>query len=136
MARAPEHSAIQNPDPANVARRILLRRLRRGHASLAGGSEKQPIDAARWNELSRSGAQRRPTHDARVAGAVEELIKAGATVIGPKPIESPSLKGYPRCDEEVRKLADELWSGIDGKSVTERALARAASYGGRRSARS
>ena len=53
---------------------------------------------------------------------LRELIKAGATVIGPKPIESPSLKGYPRCDEEMHKLADELWSGIDGKTVTEHAV--------------
>ncbi|MCL5097500.1 MAG: discoidin domain-containing protein [Candidatus Omnitrophica bacterium] len=50
---------------------------------------------------------------------LRDLVHAGATVIGPKPIESPSLKDYPRCDEEVRKLADEVWGGIDGKTVTE-----------------
>jgi hypothetical protein len=53
---------------------------------------------------------------------VKDLVKAGATVIGLKPLESPSLKDYPRCDEEVRKLADELWGGVDGKTVTERAF--------------
>jgi hypothetical protein len=52
---------------------------------------------------------------------VKDLVKAGATVIGPKPLESPSLKDYPRCDEDVRKLADEVWGGIDGKTATERA---------------
>ncbi len=53
---------------------------------------------------------------------IRELVKAGATVIGPKPLNSPSLKDYPRCDEEVRKLADELWGSIDGKTITERAF--------------
>jgi hypothetical protein len=51
---------------------------------------------------------------------VRDLVKAGATVIGPKPVESPSLNDYPRCDEDVRKLADEVWGGIDGKTMTER----------------
>ena len=37
-------------------------------------------------------------------------------------MESPSLKDYPRCDEEVRKLADEVWGDIDGKTVTEHAF--------------
>lgn len=40
---------------------------------------------------------------------VKELIAAGASVIGSKPSSSPSLSGYPRCDEEVRQLAKELW---------------------------
>jgi hypothetical protein len=53
---------------------------------------------------------------------VKALVKAGATVVGPKPVESPSLANYPRCDEEVRKLADELWGGIDGTTATERSF--------------
>jgi hypothetical protein len=31
------------------------------------------------------------------------------------------LSGYPQCDEEVRKLADELWGDCDGKTKTEQA---------------
>ena len=53
---------------------------------------------------------------------VKDLIMAGATVIGPKPSESPSLADYPRCDAKVRQLADEVWGPIDGKTVTERAF--------------
>ncbi|MBI2946854.1 MAG: hypothetical protein HYY23_04355 [Verrucomicrobia bacterium] len=41
---------------------------------------------------------------------VKELVAGGATVIGPRPTKSPSLSGYPKCDEEVKRLADELWS--------------------------
>lgn len=44
---------------------------------------------------------------------VNELLQAGATVIGPRPLKSPSLSGYPECDEEVRRLTDEVW-GKDG----------------------
>jgi hypothetical protein len=50
---------------------------------------------------------------------VAQLVKAGATVVGPKPDRSPSLTGYPACDAEVRKLADELWpNGVLPKSPT------------------
>lgn len=42
---------------------------------------------------------------------VKELVDAGATVVGPKPIKSPSLAGYPGCDDEVRRLAEALWGG-------------------------
>lgn len=55
---------------------------------------------------------------------IKDLVKAGVTVIGPKPQESLGLKNYPRCDEEVRKLANELWGNIDGKSSTERAYGK------------
>ncbi len=47
---------------------------------------------------------------------VKELVAQGATVIGPKPLKSPSLAGYPACDDEVAKLAAELWGS--GKIIT------------------
>lgn len=40
---------------------------------------------------------------------IAELVKEGGVILGPKPSESPSLKGYPGCDEQVRILADDLW---------------------------
>jgi len=49
---------------------------------------------------------------------VKELVDAGATVVGPKPIKSPSLSGYPGCDDEVRRLAEALWGR--GKVVADR----------------
>ena len=48
---------------------------------------------------------------------VQELIAAGATVIGSKPPrKSPSLVGYPQCDAEVARRAGALWTG--GKLVS------------------
>jgi hypothetical protein len=42
---------------------------------------------------------------------LKDLVAGGAVIIGPKPNKSPSLQGYPACDEKAAKLADELWSG-------------------------
>jgi hypothetical protein len=51
---------------------------------------------------------------------VKELVEAGATVAGPRPVQAPGLKDYPQCDEQVRKLAGELWGECDGKTVKQR----------------
>jgi hypothetical protein len=45
----------------------------------------------------------------RLLRKIKELVEAGATVMGAPPEKSPSLEGYPRCDEEVGELAKELW---------------------------
>jgi hypothetical protein len=48
---------------------------------------------------------------------IKELIKAGATVLGTRPSTSPSLVDFPKCDAEVKRLADEIWgenAGFDG----------------------
>jgi hypothetical protein len=52
---------------------------------------------------------------------VAKLVHDGAVVYGPKPLRSPSLSGYPGVDQELSKLADEVWGNCDGKSVTEHA---------------
>lgn len=41
-----------------------------------------------------------------------ELIKQGAIVIGNPPLRSPSLEGYPACDEKVSALAKAIWGAI------------------------
>jgi hypothetical protein len=43
---------------------------------------------------------------------IRDLLKAGATVIGNPPLKSPSLSGYPACDEEVQTLAKDLWGSF------------------------
>jgi hypothetical protein len=42
---------------------------------------------------------------------VAELARAGATVLGPRPKQSPSLRDLGESDATVRRLADELWNG-------------------------
>jgi hypothetical protein len=55
---------------------------------------------------------------------IKELVEAGATIIGPPPLKSPSLSDWPRCDEEVRHCANELWGDCDGKTITEHAFGK------------
>ncbi|MGH7488162.1 MAG: glycosylhydrolase-like jelly roll fold domain-containing protein, partial [bacterium] len=41
---------------------------------------------------------------------VRDLIDSGATiVVGERPGAAPGLSGYPDCDDEIRRLAGELW---------------------------
>lgn len=47
---------------------------------------------------------------------VRELVAGGATVVGPRPVKSPSLVEYPEADREVRAMADDLWGDTDGVS--------------------
>lgn len=48
---------------------------------------------------------------------LKELLEAGATLVGPRPVKSPSLNNHPQCDEEVQRLGNELWGDCDGQSV-------------------
>jgi hypothetical protein len=50
---------------------------------------------------------------------IGELVRAGATVIGPRPQHSPSLADYPQCDAQVKKVAAGLWGKCDGVSIRE-----------------
>jgi hypothetical protein len=47
---------------------------------------------------------------------IKELVEAGATVLGTRPLKSPGLSGFPGCDREVERLADELWGKGAGAS--------------------
>jgi hypothetical protein len=38
---------------------------------------------------------------------IKELVAAGGIVVSPKPVKSPSLKNYPECDSELKKIANE-----------------------------
>src|SRR6266498_2047162 len=55
---------------------------------------------------------------------LSELVKGGATVVGPKPTRSPGLGGYPKADAELHNLADELWGDLDGISRTKRSCGK------------
>lgn len=44
---------------------------------------------------------------------IRGLVEAGATVVGSPPKKSPSLSGYPQCDEEITRIVDALWGGTE-----------------------
>jgi len=41
--------------------------------------------------------------------ALRDLVHQGAAVVGPKPRFSPTLRGYPESENEVLRIAGELW---------------------------
>lgn len=53
-------------------------------------------------------------------GKIRDLVLGGAVVVGPKPVRSPSLMGFPDVDRQVRTLAAEVWGDLDGVSRTVR----------------
>jgi hypothetical protein len=59
-----------------------------------------------------------------VAEKVKQLVADGATVVGPKPVRSPSLADFPHCDDVVRQISDEVWGDCDGQAITEHAYGK------------
>jgi len=62
---------------------------------------------------------------------LEKLVFNGAVVIGRKPERTTSLKGYPECDEEVIKLADQIWGKSDGEKVFSNKYGKGTVYWGK-----
>lgn len=59
-----------------------------------------------------------------VLAKIEQLVGAGATVIGPKPLRAHGLEGAPASDARVRELADKLWGELDGRTKQRRAYGK------------
>jgi hypothetical protein len=74
----------------------------------------------------------RKTMPVEVLKKVQQLVEAGATVVGPRPERDPGMRDYPRCDEEVRRIAAGLWGEVDGKNVTQRRVGLGRIVWGRR----
>ena len=49
---------------------------------------------------------------------VAELVEAGATAVGPRPVATPGLRGWREEEAALNALAARMWGGIDGQSVT------------------
>ncbi|MHC4743244.1 MAG: glycosyl hydrolase, partial [Planctomycetota bacterium] len=57
--------------------------------------------------------------DLDVLQRIAKVVRAGATVVGPKPTRSNGLHNYQERDRKVRKLANSIWGKCDGKKVFE-----------------
>lgn len=58
-----------------------------------------------------------------VLGKLRELVEAGVTLVGERPLRAPGLTDYPRCDAEVKRLADALW-GTEGTKSGSRQVGK------------
>lgn len=61
---------------------------------------------------------------ATVIKKLKQLIEAGATVVGPKPVTAPGLRNYPASETSVKQIANVIWSGLDGGTLTEHRLGK------------
>ena len=66
-----------------------------------------------------------------VARKIRNLVAAGAVVVGPRPERSPSLTGYPACDDEVAQIGRQVWGDCDGHTVTVHRFGKGRVYWGR-----
>lgn len=48
---------------------------------------------------------------------ISDLVKQGATILGPEPTRSPSLENYALADKKVKELARTLWGNINGTDI-------------------
>ncbi|HEU5077828.1 MAG TPA: glycosyl hydrolase [Opitutaceae bacterium] len=63
----------------------------------------------------------------KLAERLEQLVGQGGTLLGPKPVFSPTLSGYPASEYEMRRCVDRFWSGerrgggrvLVGRSIAE-----------------
>jgi hypothetical protein len=64
-------------------------------------------------------------------GKIQDLVKAGATIVGTPPVKSPSLSGYPGCDSKVQSLARDLWGSLDvPQTATQRSYGKGSIHWG------
>jgi hypothetical protein len=52
---------------------------------------------------------------------IRDLVKQGATVVGPRPATVPGLADHNQKNRKLKEIADELWANIDGSQVREHA---------------
>ncbi|MCX7818592.1 MAG: glycosyl hydrolase [Kiritimatiellae bacterium] len=77
---------------------LAAARIRAGRWTLRSGATYALLALPPWDAM-------RPETLARL----RELVRDGGVLWGPRPVRSPSLAGWPKCDEQVRRLAEELW---------------------------
>lgn len=49
---------------------------------------------------------------------LQQLVEDGATILGPKPTNSPSLREQPTSDSEIAELSATLWGDLNGTTRT------------------
>ena len=65
-----------------------------------------------------------------VLSKLHELVSAGAVILGPRPMASPSLQHYPSADSEVHTLATDLWGDTDGITDNQHHFGKGTVYSG------
>jgi hypothetical protein len=120
----PNFTQLKRSDPARIGagydydvitEEALIRRMgvQDGRIVMPDGMSYRLLVLPRFNRISPA-----------VLRSIREVVNQGATVIGPKPTESTSLANYPKCDEEVLRISDELWGGSDSSNTVAHAFGK------------
>ncbi len=62
---------------------------------------------------------------------IEQLVREGATVVGPKPRRAVGYYDFTRRDAEVREIADRMWGPCDGRTVQSHDYGKGTVFWGR-----
>jgi hypothetical protein len=114
--QVPNFTQLKRSDPARVGpgydydvitQEALTRRMgvQDGRIVMPDGMSYRLLVLPRFNRISPA-----------VLRTIKQLVDQGATIVGPKPVESTSLANYPKCDEEVMRISDELWGACDASN--------------------
>jgi len=60
-----------------------------------------------------------PTMSLELLTRIKKLVNDGAIVVGPPPKSAPGLRQYPQQDQQVGKIAAEVWADCDGTATKE-----------------
>ncbi len=66
----------------------------------------------------------------KTAQKIADLVEKGATVVGPKPLRSPSLSDMGKGDSEVQRIGEQVWSKLDGKTLVGTSFGKGKVYWG------
>jgi hypothetical protein len=61
---------------------------------------------------------------------ISELVKEGATIIGPRPERTPGYSGYPGSENALEEIVADVWGDLDGLSRTKRLYGKGRVYWG------
>lgn len=65
-----------------------------------------------------------------VAHKLHDLVAAGAAIVGPRPLTSPSLSHGASADADLKLLADDLWGDVDGVTNNRHRWGKGVVYAG------
>ena len=101
----------------NISTEAILGRLemKNGKLTTGGLAEYQPLLVLPPEE---------PYMTAALARKLKTLVEAGMTLVGPRPVFSPTLNNRDQEDRDLKVLSDELWGKIDGKKETVNMLGK------------
>lgn len=92
---------------AFVTETLMEMKVKKGRLVLPGGMEYRLMVLPHFEQTIRL----------EVLQKIDELVRAGAVILGPKPLKTPGLTEYLDNDKELETLANEIWGKTNGKDI-------------------